>query len=155
MMNSRFPIQNHFIDVYVFIDHALDGEMPFNMAATVCAVNLFNTCNASMASSTLLTKKPFLPFSISSGMLPRQRRSRASAGHGFDNGQTERLIKLYGVQQRQRPCRAAGCAQRVRHCRHKSPCRCLCEGRHIGHNRPGPEQYPPISVFCCRPWRFQ
>jgi hypothetical protein len=56
--------------VYVFIDHAVDGEMPFNMATTGCAVNLFNTCNRLNGLVHVAHQKPFWPFSISSGMLP-------------------------------------------------------------------------------------
>ena len=36
---------NHFIDVYVFSDHAVDREMPFDMAPTIIAINLLDSCN--------------------------------------------------------------------------------------------------------------
>jgi hypothetical protein len=62
---QSFRVKNHFIDLYVFIDHAADCEVLFNMAPTVCAVNLFNTCNSLNGLVHVVDQKTY------------QRRSRA------------------------------------------------------------------------------
>ncbi len=85
----------------VFIDHAVDCEVPFNMAATGCAVDRFNASNSLNGLVHAADQKTTLAvFDQFRHAAPIKGDYRRTAGHGFDNGQTERLIKLYWVQQR-------------------------------------------------------
>ena len=125
--------------MYIFIDHAVDGEMLFNMATTVCSVNLFNPCNRLNGLVHVVTRKPFLPFSISSGMLPL---SKAITGvpQAMDSitDSPKGSFKLYGVQQRAGLAEQPVALNRPDAADIDHTCRCPGAGRHIGHSRPGP-----------------
>ena len=71
------------------------------MAAAIGAVNRFNTGNILNGLVHVVDQKAtFAVFDKFRHAAPIKGDHGCSTGHGFDNGQAERLIKLYWVQQR-------------------------------------------------------
>ncbi len=92
--------KNRFIDLNVFFNHAVDGEILFNMAAAPCPVNIFYFRNGIYCPIQCLYEKTVLPVFDKFGHAPPVKCDhRGAAGHRLYNGQAERFIELYGMEQ--------------------------------------------------------
>ena len=93
--------KNGFIDLNIFFNHTIDGEVLFNTAATAGSINIFYMGHSVYGLIHSGNEKTvFAVFDQFRHAPPVKGDYGGAAGHGLYNGQSERLIEIYGMEKR-------------------------------------------------------
>src|SRR4030042_1279888 len=93
--------KNGFIDPNIFFNHTIDSEVLFNTAATAGSINIFYMSHSIDGLIHRGNQKTgFAVFDQFRHAPPVKGDYGGAAGHGFDNGQSERLIEIDGMEKR-------------------------------------------------------